>query len=299
MGPSTLLKSLITFATFIGLALTPNPAYAQHGGGGHGGGGGGGGFHGGGTGGFHGGGGFSRGGDGFGRGQELHGGRSGGGERSFGRGGYSRSGGPEAARNSGAPGNRSSNLPAAVNDGQWHSFGNGGSPTRSSTGSSPRFSEGRNSGVAANSSLSSRNAGISDGAWHSFGWTSTGPTRGTSGFTGGASRPVPSFGRIGNGWRGGWGRGYGWGSGWGWGGGWGFGWPYWGFGWGFGWDPWFYDPFWYVPSPAYYYYPDYGPDYDWSDNPPPYRPDSAHDPDSQGSYRSTPSSTYVSSGARS
>src|SRR5208283_2618176 len=93
----------------------------------------------------------------------------------------------------------------------------------------------------------------------------------------------------GGGWVGGGG-----GGGWGWG--WGFGWPYWGFGWGYGWDPWFYDPYWYIPAPAYYY-PDYGPDDDWSDNPP-YRPDSSHDSDIQGSYRNLPSSTYanVSSG---
>src|SRR6266436_1204831 len=53
------LRSLIAFSAFIGFALTPNPAFGQHGGhggGGFHGGGGGGGFHGGG-GGFHGGGG--------------------------------------------------------------------------------------------------------------------------------------------------------------------------------------------------------------------------------------------------
>ena len=42
-----LLRSLIAFVVFIGLALTPDPAFAQRGGGGHGGGGGGGGSHGG------------------------------------------------------------------------------------------------------------------------------------------------------------------------------------------------------------------------------------------------------------
>src|SRR5208337_2137220 len=93
----------------------------------------------------------------------------------------------------------------------------------------------------------------------------------------------------GHGWHRGWGGGAGWGGGGGWG--WGFGWPYWGFGWGYGWDPWFYDPYWYIPAPAYYY-PDYGPDDDWSDNPP-YRPDSSHDSDIQGSYRNLPSSTYA------
>ena len=58
-----LLRSLIGFVVFVGLALTPDPALAQRGGGGgHGGGGGGGGFHGGGGGGFHGGGGYGGGG---------------------------------------------------------------------------------------------------------------------------------------------------------------------------------------------------------------------------------------------
>jgi hypothetical protein len=154
----------------------------------------------------------------------------------------------------------------------------------------------------ANASLSARNTGIADGTWHSFGRSSTGPARGASGLAG-ASRAAPGFARGDYGWRGGWGRGYGWGHGygwgWGWGGwGWGFGWPYWGFGWGFGWGPWFYNPYWYAPAPAYYYYPDYGPDYDWSDNPP-YRFDPSHDSDSQSSYGNTPSSTYdtVSIGA--
>src|SRR6202453_2114242 len=62
---SLVFQSLVPFAVFVGLALTPISAFAQHGGGGHGGGGGGGGFHGGGGGGdFHGsaGGGYSRGG---------------------------------------------------------------------------------------------------------------------------------------------------------------------------------------------------------------------------------------------
>src|SRR5712671_2325469 len=64
------LRSLIAFSAFIGFALTPNPAFGQHGG--HGGGG----FHGGGGGGgFHGGGGGSY-----------------GGPRSFGGGSYNRGG---------------------------------------------------------------------------------------------------------------------------------------------------------------------------------------------------------------
>jgi hypothetical protein len=156
------------------------------------------------------------------------------------------------------------------------------------------LSEGRNSGGVANSSLSARNAGGSDGSWHSFGPARGVSARGASGSVGGASRAAPGFGWRGGGWRGGW-PGYGWGRGFGWGwGGWGFGlgWPYWGFGWGLGWDPWWYDPYWYAPWPAYTYYPDY--DYDWSDNPPPYRPDSSPDSDSPGSYLSTPSSNYSS-----
>ena len=77
---------------------------------------------------------------------------------------------------------------------------------------------------------------------------------------------------------------------WGWGG-WGFGigWPYWGGFWGpywaIGWDPWWYIPYsWYGPGPAYY--PDYS--YDWSDDPPPYRPpDSNNTP---GNHVSAPNS---------
>jgi hypothetical protein len=117
---------------------------------------------------------------------------------------------------------------------------------------------------------------IADGQWHSFGNRDVVRTAATSGFVGGAR--TANFGRSGN-FRGGWG-GYGWGGrgGWGWGGlGFGFGWPY----WGFGWDPWLYSPYWYGPW-AYSYYPDYGLDYygyNWSDDPPPYRPDSYNSKD--------------------
>jgi hypothetical protein len=194
---------------------------------------------------------------------------------------------------------RSSNIRAAINDGQWHSFGNAGSSARSSVG--------RNSGGSAhNSNLSARNSGSADGRWHSFGSSSGASQRGrvTSDF-GVPLRGAPGFGRGGDGWGGGW-RGYGWGRGWGWGG-WGFGvgWPYWGFYWGpawaFGWNPWWYGPYWYGAWPAYSYYPDYS--YDWSDNPPPYRPDSSpnssHDRDPSASvtppnsdHSTNPSSNY-------
>jgi hypothetical protein len=134
----------------------------------------------------------------------------------------------------------------------------------------------------ANSSLSARSGGSSEGGWHSFG-----PSRGASGFVGGASR-ARGFGWGGNGWRGGW-PGYGWGGGFwgrGWGWGFGFGWPYWGGYWGLGWNPWWYDPYWY--SPLVYTYPDYS--YDWSDNPPPYAPDSSYNYDPSASDLSAPGS---------
>jgi len=248
MSSFNLLRSLLALAAFIGLAITPNPAFAQHGGSGHGGGGGGSshsssGSYGsarpsGGSSGYHGGG--------------FRGSRSGGG---FGpsRGMTGRSGESEAGRSFRSEGNRSSNVRPAIADGQWHSFGNSGSSVRSG--------EGRNSGGRANSSLSARNVGASDGAWHSFGASS-----GASDFVGGTARAVPGFGFRGAGWRGGW-RGYGWGGGWDWGWGvwgFGFGWPY----WGVGWNPWWYDLYRYAPSA--YAYPDYSDD--WGDNPP-YRPD--------------------------
>jgi hypothetical protein len=85
MSRFVLLRSLIALAAFLGIALMPTVALAQHGGG-HGGGGGG--FHGGGGGGFHGGGGGG-----------FHGGR-GGGFRSAGGGG-SRSSGGGGFRNTG------------------------------------------------------------------------------------------------------------------------------------------------------------------------------------------------------
>jgi hypothetical protein len=285
MGRFGVLRSLLAFTTFILLALTPNPAFAQHSGG-HSGGGGGGGSHGGG-GGFHGGGGGFRGGGGsYGAGRSFGGGGSyhqGGGFRGgpgAGPGGsgsraYGRS---EAGRSFRSEGNRASNVRPAIKDGQWHSFGN--------SGSSARVSEGRNSGSLANSSLSARNTGSSEGAWRSFG-----PSRVSSGFAGRTSVATPGFSWRGNGWRGGW-RGYGWGRGWGWGGwGFGFGWPYWGGYWGLGWDPWWYDPFWYAPRPAYSYYRDYSWDY-YRDDPyddPPYNPDS-YNYGAPGNHSSTPNS---------
>ena len=75
---TTLRNSLVTFAVFVGLTLTPNLAIAQHGGGG-------GGFHGGG-GSYHGGGGEAR----------------EGGGRSYGGGSYGRGGASEADRNAGS-----------------------------------------------------------------------------------------------------------------------------------------------------------------------------------------------------
>jgi hypothetical protein len=267
MTKLSLLRFTLGFAAFISLALTPIPVLAQHGG--HGGGGG---FHGGGGGGgFHGTGGvggFSRAGGG-----ESHGGSSyGGGARSSGgEGGYR--GGSEAGRSAE---NHSSSFRPAINDGQWHSFGN--------SSSSARLSEGRNSGRSPGSNLMARNVGSSDGAWHSFGSVGGSGLRG--GFVGGPSRVAPGFG-----WHGGYG--YGWGRGWGCCG-WGFGWPYWGFYWGPSWalwNPWWYSPYWYGPWPGYAYYPDYS--YDWLDNPPPYRPtDPSADNDAKGSYLSAPSLTY-------
>jgi hypothetical protein len=175
-----------------------------------------------------------------------------------------RSGGSEAGRSLGSGGNRSSNIRPAINDGQWHSFGNSGS--------------------SAHTSLSAHNAGSYESGFHSFG----------------AARGIaPGFGRGVDGWRGGygWGRGWGWGGGWGWGvWGFGFGWPYWGGywgpGWAFGWDPWLYGPYGYGPygyAWPTYGYPGY--DYDWSDDPPPYRPDASYDYDSPGNYLSPTSSS--------
>jgi hypothetical protein len=251
MGPSTLRKSLITFAAVIGLALTPNLAFAQHGGGGSHGGGGGGGSHGGG-GGFHGGGG------------SYHGSvatpREGGayGERS--NGGYSRSGSP-AGRSVGS---------SAMRPGE-----RGSSAGLTNRGSSNLRSSNLRS---ANSGSANIRSAINDGQWHSFGNNTV-----TS------AHFVPAFNRGGNGWRGGgwgWGRGVGLGYGlWGFG----FGYPYWGAYWGpFALNPWWYypygyDPYWYSPWPAYNYYPDDS--YNWSNNPPPYRP--SDDTKQPASYSST------------
>jgi hypothetical protein len=143
-----------------------------------------------------------------------------------------------------------------------------------------------------------RNAGTSDGAWHSFAGS-----RGEAGL-GGTRGGVSGFDRGGfggEGFRGGFG-GYGWRGGWGWGGlgfgwgfwGFGFGWPYWGWGgfWGPGWvawNPYWYNPYWYAPLAYTYDYPDYS--LDWSNNPPPYRPDAT--PSTQGSQQQGSAADWI------
>jgi hypothetical protein len=137
-----------------------------------------------------------------------------------------------------------------------------------------------------------RNAGMADGGWHSF----AGSGRGGAGFENGAGGFRGFDGGFGfRGGFGGWGccrGGFGFGFGFGWGWGFGFGWPFWGAYWGpYAWAPWWYspypyayDPYWYSPYPAYNYYPDDS--YNWSTNPPPFRPS---DDDSQpASYPSAP-----------
>ena len=280
-------SSLIAFSVFVALTLTPISAFAQHGGGGgHSGGGGGGGFHGGGGGGFHGGSGGFHGGavsGGSARGGfEGRGGGFNGAGRSLS--GVGHQGGIGAGRNVASSENHSSNLPRAVSDGQWHSFGNAGPSTRSS--------EGRTSGSVANSKGSIANSNVlarntaPDNGWHSFGSTASG--RGTVASRDASFHGGPSGNWRGGGWGGGWRGfgccGFGWGGfGWGWGPAWGFGWnwglgfgwPYWGGYWGLGWNPWWYgpyayNPYWYAPL-AYDY--SYDPNYtiNWDDNPPPYR----------------------------
>jgi hypothetical protein len=294
MNRSRFRGSLIAFTALLGLALTPGLAFAQHGGGGGHSGGGGGGFHGGGGsyggGGFHGG---SYGGSGV-RGNEggFHGNEGGsrGGYEGGSRGGYSRGGGTEAGRSLSSEGSRSSNLRPAINDGQWHSFGNAGAG-HASAATSASGTHASTSG--ANSNLMAHNAGTTGGAWHSFAGS-----RSEAGFVGGSRGGVSEFNHgYGYGWHGGYGGYYGWHGGWGccgwgWGGlgfgwgfwGFGFGWPYWGWGgfWGpawAAWNPYWYNPYWYPPLAYSYGYPDYS--LDWSNNPPPYRPDAA--PSAQGS----------------
>jgi hypothetical protein len=270
MTRSDVVRSLVSFAAFVGLSLSPISAFAQHGGGGHGGGfhgGGGGGFHAGSEGGFHssgGGGEFSRGGG------EYRGGGFEGGARSLGRGGTYRGGSAEAGRSLGSTRSESANIRPAINDGQWHSFGN-------SRGSA-RLGAGRNPGDSANSNLVAHNTVGTEGGWRSFG--SVGSVRGEASFIGGGG-----FRGAGFGFRGGYGRGCCWG---GLGFGFGIGWPYWGFGWGPAWafwNPWwygpyYYGPYWYGAWPGYNYGYDYSyDDYSdmWSTNPPPYRPDASQD----------------------
>src|ERR1035438_10098604 len=137
------VRPLFGLIALIGLSLTPISAFAQHGGGGgHSSGGGGGSHSGGSGGGFHGGsssGGFHgtpgssgapHGNAGAPRGG-AYGGRSlgAGGATGAGRGiGSSRSMSSEAHSYPG-----SSNIRPAINDGQWHSFGNGGNSTRAAS----------------------------------------------------------------------------------------------------------------------------------------------------------------------
>ena len=249
------LRPLFGFIALIGLSLAPIPAFAQRGGGGggHSGGGshgssGGGGFHGGtSSGGFHGGApggagaphgsaGAPRGGYGAGHSPGT------GGAAGAGRGiGSSRSMSSESHSHAG-----SSNIRPAINDGQWHSFGNAGNSTRAA------------SARPANS-LVARSTGFSGGR-RSFGGE---PRFGVGGgFRGG----------WGGGWRGGccWGGGFGFGFGWGYG----WGWPYWGPAWAFGWDPFWYPPYWYSPygyGAGYGYYSDSSYNSDASYNTPPYR----------------------------
>jgi hypothetical protein len=145
-----------------------------------------------------------------------------------------------------------------------------------------------------------RNAGISDGAWHSFGSSGRGASRSEASFSGGTRGGFNSgFGyRDGFGYRGGFGGWgccrFGFGFGFGWGGwGFGFGWPFWGPYWGYAWGPWYYpygyDPYWYSPWPAYNYYQDDS--YNWSTNPPPYRPSDENN--QPANYTTTPGSNYV------
>lgn len=148
-----------------------------------------------------------------------------------------------------------SNIRPAINDGQWHSFGNSAVSAR-----------------GANSTLVARN-------------TAFVTTR--AGFVGAGPRFAPGFRSVG--FRGGFGCCWG-GFGWGFGVGWPFWGAYWGPYWGFAWNPWWYNPYWYGPGyygygPYYDYgYDDYG--YDWSDDPPAYR---APEPSSdQGNYATTP-----------
>ena len=270
--------SLAVFGTFLALALTANPALAQHGGGHSGGGsshgGGGGGSHSSGGGGFHGGGGERMGGYGREGGGVSRGGPSYGGPRSSDPGNYSRGSAMESGRNLSASAGRSSNFRPAINDGQWHSFGN-----------SAHSSAGHNS--AAFSNLVARSAGNTNGNWHGFGSSREGSLRGVSNFNGGGFRPTGGFGfRGGCCWRPGFGGGFGFGLGFG-SRGFRVGYPF----WAFGWDPWWYNPYWYGPywyAPTVYgYYPGYDGylDYneDWSNNPPPYRPGSWPTHDAGGS----------------
>jgi hypothetical protein len=125
----------------------------------------------------------------------------------------------------------SANIRPAINDGQWHSFGNAGST--------------RASASTANSSLVAHSTGF-NGGFRSFGGE-------------------PRFG-IGGGFRGGWG-GFGFGFGWGWG--WPYWGPAWAF-WDPWWySPYWHSPYSYGPGYDYYSDSAYGSGSAY--NAPPYR----------------------------
>ena len=246
MAKFSLRRFILVLCASVGLVLTSNSAFAQHGGG-------------------HGGGGGSHGGGGFHSGGGSYGGARSSGEGSSQRGGYGRESagrsegrseemggrsyrGSETGRGSGLSGNhssnvRASNVRAAINDGQWHSFGS--------------------SGNSARTSLSARNIGGEAGGWHSFGGT---------GFAGVGFHGYPGYG-----WRGGC-------CGFGWGGfGFGYGLGVWDSAWdgligagvrGTTLTGMTLLLIWYPPLA----YPDYD-NYSWDDSAPPYRPDLSNDND--------------------
>ncbi len=202
-----------------------------------------------------------------------HGG-GGGGHSTSGGGGSHSGGGSSSGAHPSSGGGYHGGSSAGAYRGEGRSYGgySGYGASRGMTGRSGSSAAGRSLGSEGSRASNIRPA-IADGQWHSFG------------NAGGMARSVgtPGFGGVRGanlGWTGGF-RG-GWGGGrWG-GGGWGFGvWPYWGPYWAFGWNPWLYNPYWYSPywygPSSYYDYSDYS--YDWSDDPPPYRPDSYNSQD--------------------
>ena len=284
MSKSILSKAFISLIAVLALALAPNPAFAQRGGG-HGGGGGshgggGGGFHGGGGGAFHGGGGAVRGGGGFGggyRGRQLRGrailwwrrlqrrlvhGRQ---ELCISR----------TRRDSDAVSMPQDVDTQAATDTVLEMRSLTATGILLAPREAPRMQEVQRDFAHYRNWLG--------WGWHSFGGSSAGVARGFNGGGGfrsfGPGVGSRGFGNRGFGGRGFWrirrsrfwvvagGCGWGWGLGFGWGG-FGWGWPYWGFGWDAGWGwpgywgPGSYDPWW---GPADYGYPPdgylYGPPY--------------------------------------